>query len=69
MEAKEKAKELVSKFKFLTYPESNAEFYNPKQCALIAVDEIIEAIDWHEYLYPDYTAEYWKQVKYEIEKL
>jgi hypothetical protein len=42
MTPKEKAKELISKFKFLTYPESNSKFYNPEQCALIAVDEILD---------------------------
>ena len=59
---KEKAKELYNKF-----------YYNDKiqakQCALIAVDEILLAIDWHEFEYPNDEFEYWHEVKAEIEKL
>jgi hypothetical protein len=77
MTPKEKAKELISKFTFLTYPESNAKFYNPKQCALIAVDELIkEARFSSEYIeevffttgYYD-KQDYWQEVKQEIENL
>jgi hypothetical protein len=41
-----------------------------KQCALIAVDEIINA-DWYISTFEDYKkwTSYWKQVKQEIEKL
>jgi len=39
MTPKEKAKELILKFTFLT-PEGDNKFYNPIQCALICVDEI-----------------------------
>jgi len=44
MKPKEKAKELISKFTFLKTPESDNKFYNPKQCALICVDEINNAL-------------------------
>ncbi len=71
MTPKEKAKELVSKFTFLSYPESNEKFYNPKQCALIAVDEIIKEINITSYLIKfqiDYGIYlYWEEVKQEIE--
>ena len=40
-----------------------------KQCALIAVDEIIDAIDWHEYEVPNDQLNFWFKVKQEIEKL
>ena len=42
--AKEKAKELVSKYVHLAKQSTgaNGTIYNSKQCALIAVDEIIE---------------------------
>ena len=69
MMPKEKAKELISKFKFLTYPESNSKFYNPEQCALIAVDVILNDVgakDWS----GDIACEgrnYWQEVKQEIE--
>ena len=58
----QKAKELVDKFKFNTraFNETNGwedTCYNAKQCALIAIDEILkETLDIH----------YWQQVKTEI---
>jgi len=77
----EKAIEMVDKF-YQTTP--NEAWYNPplastsinykaweqaKQCALIAVDEIIEAIHWHEFETPNKELEYWQEVKQEIQKL
>ena len=62
---KEKAKMLVNKFKYYTraFNETNGWedcSYNFRQCALIAVDEILkETLDIH----------YWQQVKTEIEKI
>jgi len=35
-------------------------------CATIAVDEVIEAIDWHEFETPNEQIEYWQQVKAEL---
>lgn len=60
MTPKEKAKELVDQYdETLTYLESKSK---AKECALIAVDEILMCcIGSHE--------EYWEQVKQEIEKL
>ena len=80
MTPKEKAKELISKFKFLSYPESNTKFYNPQQCALIAVDELIseyqsmsdtDSIIYieNEITYVISKLVYWQEVKQEIEKL
>jgi hypothetical protein len=61
MSAKEKAKELVEKFdEILTYLESKAK---AKQCALIAVDELLLLITYQP------TIDYWNEVKQEIEKL
>jgi hypothetical protein len=77
MTPKEKAEELVHKFKkYSYYPKTNNDMLfvnelnnNVKQCALIAVDEILDLIDT---IY-DYDREsldpYWKQVKQELEKL
>ena len=67
MTPKEKAKELVDKF------DTAMEFYTParfaKQCALIAVDEILNAIDWDYYEGSAQTEHnYWQEVKTEIEK-
>jgi len=74
MTPKEKAKELVVKF----LPEiERADKYNynlesdnmfiAKQCALIAVDEILNNDGFTEF--DVYLTEYWNEVKAEIEKL
>jgi hypothetical protein len=65
MTPKEKAKELVYKF------DDTMEFSTPqrfaKQCALIAVDEILNNDN---NLFCTYSQnDYWLQVKQEIEKL
>ena len=68
MEEKEKAKELVNKF----YPRATSysldrknQNENAKQCALIAVDEILNVI------YYESKSEYgyWQEVKQEINNL
>ena len=59
---KEKAEELV--YKFCTFPQ--LDWTDAKQCALIAVDEIIKfgnGLDIREPMM------YWNKVKEEIEKL
>lgn len=59
MTPKEKAKELVEKYdSTLTYLESKSK---AKQCALIAVDEIIKEVVL--------STMYWQEVKQEIELL
>lgn len=66
MTPKEKAKELVDKYKPLCGGfwggKINKAF--AKQCAVIAVKEIREAIDWHKQEY-----NYWEQVEQEIKNL
>lgn len=66
MEAKEKAKELIDKFTF-TCREWDYED-NSKQCALIAVDEILNRNNFLISI-PLKDIEYWNEVKNEIEKL
>ena len=82
MTPKEKANELVDKF-YQRFPlkmdvittrgDLSWEYDSwkeAKQCALIAVDEIIyNALDWHEYETPNKAYEYWQEVKQEIENL
>lgn len=75
MTPQEKAKELVDKFyqylpieRYVTTSEGELswEYHgwgNAKQCALIAVDEILE--DYQSWV----TNNYWEEVKQEIEKL
>jgi hypothetical protein len=73
MTPKEKAVELYNKYEQLgkdfTRGVSMAEF--AKQCALIAVDEVIKAIpDASDYDSPyNHELVYWQLVKQEIEKL
>jgi hypothetical protein len=63
MTQKEKAKELVSKYIHLAKQTSgaNGTLYNSKQCALIAVDEIIWLLNNNQI-----DIDYWQQVKKEI---
>lgn len=66
MTPNEKAAQLVVdyqlKIKSLDYKEAVA-------CAIVTVDEIIEAIDWYEYDISKDQLEYWSEVKQVIEKL
>ncbi len=69
MSAKEKAEELV--LKFLRIDNNTPEWFNThiaKQCALIAVDEILNHHSQEQGLYRIDTY-YWQQVKTEIGKL
>jgi hypothetical protein len=74
MTQKEKAEELVDQFMEHTVEWDNVtEYafdseYHAKQCALIAVDEIIEALDEHHWQ-NRLIIDYWNEVKQEIEKL
>lgn len=74
MTPKEKAQELVNKMfncDKSTPEESMAMLYpHAKQCALIAVDEIldVDCFDMSEEHFDNHI-EYWQEVKDEIEKL
>jgi len=70
MTTKEKAKELINKF-YISFPLddfSNERYIfvkkHSKNCALIAVDEIIKSTYW-KYLIEGIN--YWEEVKKEIE--
>jgi hypothetical protein len=69
MTPKEKAKELIERFTF-TCRECDYQD-NAKQCALIAVDEIIKAIPDASDDNSPYNSEllWWKEVRHEIENL
>ena len=64
MTPKEKANELVDRMTFNCNECDND--WNAKQCALIAVDEIIKQTDDE---HSEYSTNYWQQVKHEIESL
>jgi hypothetical protein len=65
MTPKEKAKELVDKYNELGKDYTRGVSINEfaKQCALIAVDELIKNS------HSDKRTEYWQQVKHEINQL
>jgi hypothetical protein len=66
MTPKEKAIELVEKFSSVLMHD---EVYEDSiKCALIAVDEIFEALDEHHWENRNVT-EYYREVKQELEKL
>lgn len=68
MTPKEKAKELFDKFYIEVLDRDGTSAMNgfeAKQCALIAVDEIMDALEKN----GSWNYDYWKQVKQEIEKL
>ena len=71
MTAKEKAKELIDKFSPLAknwdcYNDEPLEENNAKQCAIIALDEIMKIFSEFN---PWGGLDYWYKVKQEIEKL
>ena len=66
MTPKEKAKELLDQYNFI-YIQNYISIHEVKQCALIAVDEILEIFE--DTNGSDYRLEYWTEVKQEIEKL
>jgi hypothetical protein len=62
MTPKEKAKKLVGKMR----RDNEMNYQYAKQCALIAVDEILKITWVDKFLI---TEDYWQEVKQEIEKL
>jgi|LakMenE18May11ns_1017448.scaffolds.fasta_scaffold8779948_2 hypothetical protein len=62
MTPKEKAKELIDNF--LPHSTGNSNINEAKQCALIAVDEILNNDGFTQF--DIYLTEYWQQVKQEI---
>jgi rhamnogalacturonyl hydrolase YesR len=68
MTPKEKAEELVKKFaKKSNNLKQRTDWDYDKQCALIAVDEIVKQLE--QYGYYKSLMTYWDAVKQEIEKL
>jgi hypothetical protein len=63
MTPKEKAQELFDKI-LNEIDKTCDDYFTAKQCALIAVDEILSVV-W----YVPVDIEYWQEVKQEIEKL
>ena len=74
MTPKEKAEELVNKYEMCTRPiftllQYDVEKVYNKECALIAVDEILN-LEPPELSYMEpFSKSYWEEVKQEIKKL
>ena len=67
MTPKAKAIELYNKYMQMPFPTHTDR---AKRCALIAVDEILKAVDNPDETYlMKHSVEYWSQVKQEIENL
>jgi len=43
--------------------------FEVKQCALICVEEIIKAIDWHDFETPNKELNFWEEIKEELNKM
>ncbi|WP_353076925.1 hypothetical protein [Flavobacterium sp.] len=74
MTPKEKAKELVDKYCYaIRTEETDSQYWtniiHAKQCALIAVDEILNIDNIKPYILHKEIIEFYKEVKQEIEKL
>lgn len=68
MTPKEKAKELIEKYAFVEIAYYSSKF-EVKQCALIAVNEIINSHLLSDKILNIHPVDYWQEVKQEIEKL
>jgi hypothetical protein len=61
MTPKEKAEEMIDKYQFV-YIQNYTSMFEVKQCALIAVDEILDIV---KHIDVD-SEDYWQEVKQEI---
>jgi hypothetical protein len=72
MTPKQKAEKLVNEFyRIIPLDKMTLDFDLAKKCALIAVDELLEATKRYDYTLgpnPSYN-DYWLKVKYQIENL
>jgi len=74
MTAKYKANELANRFVTksvfdMTNEELKEQRILAKRNAIICVNEIIDAIDWHEFETPNKEINYWLDVRKELYKL
>lgn len=58
---KEEAEALVEKMRKSLY-ESNGYSSGSINCAIIAVEAILDAIDWHDFETPNKQIDHWQQV-------
>ena len=65
MNAKEKAEELIARFRFISYDLD--DIANHKECAMVAVDEVIDQIYKSGEMSAKAQIEWWKRVKSELQ--
>ena len=68
MTSKEKAKELYKKYEFV-YIQNYTSKHEVKECALIAVDEIISVVEWYDRRHISNQLIFWIEVKTELTNL
>ena len=76
MTAKEKANELLDKFlievrgaDMYNYNLEDMNVFIAKGIALICINEIIDAIDWHEFETPNKEINFWLDVRKELNQM
>jgi hypothetical protein len=75
MTPKEKAEELFNKCYMILFDSDSDKGEEclvsilAGKCAILCVDEILSAIDWHDFETPNKEFEFWNEVKLEIEKV
>jgi len=74
MSAKDKAKELMDKYQYaVRFDESETQYFanmhSVKECALIAVDEILKQCWDYRDIDLQASYDYWQDVKHEIQLL
>ena len=74
MSAKDKAKELMDKYQYaVRFDESETQYFanmhSVKECALIAVDEILKQCWDYRDIDLQASYDYWQEVKHEIQIL
>jgi hypothetical protein len=72
MTPKEKAKELIEKFARIDGYQDSIDLstcLDEIEYALITVDEILQAIDWHKFETPNVEIDFWQEVNNELLKM
>jgi hypothetical protein len=66
MTPQEKAAQLVVDYQIKV---RSLDYKEAVQCAIVTVDEIIDAVDWHEFEVPNDVLHFYFEVKKVLEKL
>lgn len=69
-QVRDKALEIMNRFYIVcAYRQKNRDHIRikAKECSLIAVDLILNSIDWHEFETPNNEIQFWNEVRTEIQ--